>query len=264
MNAGEPLEPALEWIGKGSMLGMYCLTALDADPKWVGSREDSWKSALQQRIEPLFQLAKALPANSFLVSATRMGGLHGFIQAANPLGGAVGGFTKAYRRERRGALARVVDFETKASHEFIADCLIQETLNDPASLEVGREKGLRYAVALIPQTINPNPSKGFSPESVFVVSGGSGGITASVVEDLARRSKGSFYLLSRTSILDVNPDDLMKLKADRAGFKQALFSRLSAGGGKVSPVQVEEKLAALERAGATRDQIGRASWRERL
>ncbi|MHC1783772.1 MAG: SDR family NAD(P)-dependent oxidoreductase [Anaerolineaceae bacterium] len=257
VNTGEPHESALEWIGKGPVLGMYCLTALDADPNWDGSREETWANALKEKLEPLFQLAKTLPANSFLVSATRMGGLHGFMQAANPLGGAVGGFTKAYRRERRGALARVVDFETKASADFIADCLIQETLRDPASLEVGREKGLRYAISLMPQTANPNPTTGFSSASVFVVSGGSGGITSSVVEDLARRSKGSFYLLSRTSILDVNPDDLKNLKADRTGFKQALFSRLSAGGGKVSPVQVEEKLAALERAGATRDLLER-------
>ena len=43
----------------------------------------------------------ATPGN-FLVSATRLGGQHGYDEAGAtaPLGGAVTGFTKTYKRER--------------------------------------------------------------------------------------------------------------------------------------------------------------------
>ena len=48
----------------------------------------------------------------FLVVATRLGGYHGYDAAGAtcPLGGAVTGFAKAYRRERPDALVKAVDF----------------------------------------------------------------------------------------------------------------------------------------------------------
>ncbi len=51
---------------------------------------------------------------TFLVSATRLGGLHGYGPdgATAPLGGAVTGFTKAYKREQPDVLVKAVDFET--------------------------------------------------------------------------------------------------------------------------------------------------------
>ena len=56
--------------------------------------------------------------STFLVSATRLGGQHGYDEAGAiaPLGGAVVGFTKTYKRERLEALVKAVDFEadTKA------------------------------------------------------------------------------------------------------------------------------------------------------
>ena len=53
---------------------------------------------------------------TFLVSATRLGGRHGFdaAGATAPLGGAVTGFTKAYSRERTDCLVKAVDVETEA------------------------------------------------------------------------------------------------------------------------------------------------------
>ena len=53
---------------------------------------------------------------TFLVSATRLGGQHGYDDAGAlaPLGGAVTGFTKTYKRERMDALVKAVDFEAGA------------------------------------------------------------------------------------------------------------------------------------------------------
>jgi hypothetical protein len=63
--------------------------------------------------------------NTFLVSATRLGGLHGYGSggATAPLGGAVSGFTKAYNMEQalraddtgKGITVKVVDFELSAA-----------------------------------------------------------------------------------------------------------------------------------------------------
>ncbi|MCX6054184.1 MAG: SDR family NAD(P)-dependent oxidoreductase [Chloroflexi bacterium] len=245
------LESAAAWIQKGPLLGVYCLTGLDSDPKWDEPREEIWKKTIGQRMESLFHLSKAIPVNAFLISATRMGGFHGFMAGANPIGGAVSGFTKAYSRERTDALVKVVDFEVIANAEFVTKCLIQETLHDPASLEVGREGELRFGISILEQVAETNEGSVFPAESVFVVSGGTGGITGTVVEDLARRSKGSFYLLSRTSLTDVNDLDLIRIKEDRNGFRRDLIRISSANGKKFTPVQIEEKIASLERGGST-------------
>ena len=245
------LEPTSAWIRKGPLLGVYCMSGLDADPKWDEPREGTWEKVLGQRIEPLFHLSKVIPSNAFLISASRMGGLHGFMNPSNPLGGAVSGFTKAYSRERRGILVKVVDFEVNANAEFVTKCLLQETLYDPASLEVGREGELRFGISILDQVAETNEGSKFPDKSVFVVSGGTGGITGAVIEDLAKRSKGSFYLLSRTSLTYINDLDLKKVKEDRNGYREALIKRFASNGEKFTPVQIEEKIASLERAGLT-------------
>ena len=80
------------------------------------------------------------PSGTFLVTATRLGGYHGYDQAGAvaPLGGAVTGFTKAYRRERPEVLAKTVDFPVGRKTAALADALIEETLRDPGAVEIGR------------------------------------------------------------------------------------------------------------------------------
>ena len=85
---------------------------------------------------------------TFLVSATRMGGLHGQTPegATAPLGGAVAGFTKAYKRERDEALVKVVDFAPGAPAAEVAEALVAEALADPGVVEVGRHDDLRWTI----------------------------------------------------------------------------------------------------------------------
>ena len=56
--------------------------------------------------------------------------------ATAPLGGAVAGFTKAYKRERAEALVKVVDFAPGVPAAEVAEALVAETLADP-----GRRRG---------------------------------------------------------------------------------------------------------------------------
>ncbi len=91
--------------------------------------------------------------------------------------------------------------------------------------------------------------------SIFVVSGGAGGITAAVVRDLAAATRGSFYLLGRTSLTGRDDPDLAKMGNDRNLFKQELQTRMAQDGAKVTPVQVENKLAELDRIQAVYDLV---------
>ena len=88
---------------------------------------------------------------TFLVTATRLGGRHGYDEAGAyaPLGGAVTGFAKAFARERPEALVKAVDFGPATSTPPTSpSILVEETLHDPGAVEVGQADLLRWTVTL--------------------------------------------------------------------------------------------------------------------
>ena len=109
------------------------------------STATTWREGLRVRVKLLAATMRELysdvaPPGTFLVSATRLGGHHGYgpAGASAPMGGAVTGFTKAYARERADALVKAVDFGPDDDARAIAERLIAETLLDPGAVEVGR------------------------------------------------------------------------------------------------------------------------------
>jgi len=242
-----------EFAKAGDLAGVYFLPALDADPDWANVDQSKWSVARAERVDTLYHIAQALPETAFLLCATRMGGLHGFHAPENPLGGLVSGFTKAIKRERRGQFAKVIDFQMKASASKIAKVLVSETLYDPISVEIGYENDMRFSVALREMPTNKSQKIPLKEGGIYVVSGGTGGITSSVVTDLAKSTRGTFYLLGRTNLPDKDNPDLQMLKNDRNAFKSELYKRLAESGEKLTPVQFEQKVLAFERASSTLD-----------
>lgn len=238
-----------EWLKSPDFQGVFNLYGLDEDPAIAAAEHQEWQDELSQRLETLLTVAQSMPAKAFLISATRMGGQHGFFKAQNPSGGAYGGFTKAFGLERR-VLAKVVDFESKASNAFIADTLVEETLHDPASIEVGREKGLRFSYGL--KDFEHEASQhSFEEGSVFVISGATGGIAEPILMDLASRVRGKFVLLSRTQLQDLDQQTLALLQNDKASLRLEMMQSLSQKmAKKPTPVEVEKEIAKLEKSAA--------------
>ena len=87
--------------------------------------------------------------------------------------------------------------------------------------------------------------------SVFLISGGSGGIIRPIVEDLARATQGNFYLLDRVPLPAADDPDILRLASDREGLKNELITRLTRDGKKPTPVQVEGALFGIERSATT-------------
>lgn len=250
LESGRVADQLATWVRGGRPTGVYFLSALEVEP---GLREMTFQdlqAGLDQRLYGLYAILRTLPEEAFLICATRLGGLHGYSAegASAPLGGGVSGFAKALARERSESLIKVVDFGLDASPDMIASHLIEETLRDPGSVEIGWENGLRYGIALIERPL-PSPAD-FALEagSIFLISGGSSGILPPIVDDLAASTGGSFYLLGRSALPDPAHPDLVRVKTDREGLKSDLIARASAAGRKVTPVQVEQTLLRLERS----------------
>ncbi len=90
----EAAEKAVEWSEKGNVQGVYYLPGLESDPEWKKMDLKDWQSSIKIRVEVLFNLMKVLPEKTFLVTATRMGGLMGLLNTSNPMGGRSADFQK--------------------------------------------------------------------------------------------------------------------------------------------------------------------------
>jgi NAD(P)-dependent dehydrogenase (short-subunit alcohol dehydrogenase family)/acyl carrier protein len=255
----ESLVDQLEkWLAAGPVQGVYWLPALDNEGSLEHMGTAAWHDALQVRVKALYAVMRKLYKRvaapvTFLVSATRMGGQHGYDEAGAlaPMGGAVTGFTKTYRRERPEALVKAVDIEPEGAASQIAELLLGETLRDPGAVEIGYKNGLRWTVGLQEQPADDGqPGLTLDEASVFVVTGAAGSIVSAITADLATASGGTFYLLDLVPEPDPNDPDLARFTNDKDNLKRDLFARIQARGERATPALVEKELAALERAQA--------------
>ncbi len=258
----EGLEDQLaRWTEEGPITGVYWLPALD--PEGPPSRLDAQArtDALHKRVKLLAATMRALPDSAFLVSATRLGGRHGYDAdgAANVFGGAVTGFTKALGREREDMLIKAVDFGEARDLE-VADVLIEETLADPGAVEIGYADGLRWTVAIQEQPAIHEATRDLDRDSVFLVTGAAGSIVSAIIADLAKASRGTFHLFDLVPEPDRNDPDLVKFVSDRDGLKRDLAERIKARGERPTPKLIERELAKLERAKAALDAIDAIEW----
>jgi NAD(P)-dependent dehydrogenase (short-subunit alcohol dehydrogenase family)/acyl carrier protein len=261
--AGKLADRLKNWLATGAVHGVYWLPGLDNEGNLGDMDLAGWHEALRVRVKSLYATMRILyeqiaAPGTFLVSATRLGGQHGYDEAGAtaPLGGAVVGFTKTYKRERMDALVKAVDFETERKPSEVADALIEETLRDSGAVEVGYKQGLRWTVGLEEQpAADGKPGLTLDSNTVFLVTGAAGSIVSAITADLATASGGTFYLLDLVPEPDPENPDLQRFVTDKDGLKRDLFARIQARGERATPALVEKELAALERARAAQTAI---------
>jgi NAD(P)-dependent dehydrogenase (short-subunit alcohol dehydrogenase family) len=252
----EALEAQLQtWLAEGPIQGVYWLPALDVEPAIEEMTLETWHEANRIRVKNLYVAMRTLyeavsRPGTFLVSATRLGGLHGYGPdgATAPLGGAVAGFTKAYKRERGDVLVKVVDFESGRKTAAPADALLAETLSDSGIVEVGYYQDSRYTVMLIEEpAADGQPSLMLSRDSVFLVTGAAGGITSAIIGDLAAASGGTFYLLDLVPEPARDDERIALFRQGKDTLKAHLIAAAKAADEKVTPVQIDKQIIAVER-----------------
>jgi NAD(P)-dependent dehydrogenase (short-subunit alcohol dehydrogenase family)/acyl carrier protein len=250
VNRSSAVEKIEQLVKAGSLAGVYYLPGLDEKVDWQSSTPDAWVQQRSQKLNPLFELAKKLPESAFLICALSMGGLLGFIDGENPQDGLLSGFVKALRRERPKQLIKLIDLKSGIKSTAVADILINETLHDPVTTEIGYEGESRFSVSLREMVTDELEQSTLAQNSVFVVSGATGGITAPVLLDLARATRGSFFLMGRTQLPSKDDQDLQLMKTDRNAYRMKLQKQLQEKGQKATPVQLDQHIMALERAAA--------------
>ncbi len=247
-----------QWMARCAIHGVYWLPALNNEEDHRHLTPAGWREAIRVRVKLLYTAMRTLyeqvaAIGTFLVTATCLGGQHGYDEhgAVAPLGGAVVGFAKTYKRERPDCLVKAIDFAASDSPDEVADALIEETLRDPGAVEIGHLNGLRWTIGLQEQpAADGQPGMALDNASVFLVTGAAGSIVSAITADLAAASGGTFYLLDVVPEPDANDPDLSRFATDKEGLKRDLFARIQARGERATPALVEKQLSALERAQA--------------
>jgi acyl transferase domain-containing protein/acyl carrier protein/NAD(P)-dependent dehydrogenase (short-subunit alcohol dehydrogenase family) len=250
------------WTAAGPIQGVFWLPALDNEGDLRKLDSAAWHEALCLRVKSLYTTMRSLyehvaRAGTFFVSATRLGGHHGYDDAGAlaPLGGSVTGFTKTYKRERPESLVKAVDFESNRNASEIAELLIAETQRDPGAVEIGYTADLRWTIGLEEQPAADGQPGMVLKNSVFVITGAAGSIVSAITTDLASASGGTFYLLDLVPKPDPENPDLKRFVTDRENLKRDLFARIQNRGERATPALVEKELASLERAHAAESAI---------
>ncbi|HKH99665.1 MAG TPA: SDR family NAD(P)-dependent oxidoreductase [Candidatus Sulfotelmatobacter sp.] len=251
------------WIAAGPVHGVYWLPALDQEADLRELDPAAWHEALRVRVKSLYSTMRAVYEHmarpgTFLVTATRMGGRHGYDEAGavSPLGGAVTGFAKAYKRERMESLVKVLDFELHRDAADLSSRLIEETLRDPGAVEIGYTADQRWTISLLEESAaDGQPGMVLDSNTVFLITGAAGSIVSAITADLAAASGGTFYLLDLVPQPDPDNPDLKRFVTDKENLKRDLFARIQARGERATPALVEKELANLERAKAAQTAI---------
>jgi len=247
-----------EWKAQGPIQGVYWLPALDHEGDVAAMDIAAWRESTRIRVKLLYTAMRALydqvgARGTFLISATRLGGLHGYDDAGavSPAGGGVTGFTKAFKREKGDALVKVIDFEPSRKSAALADILIEETKWDPGAVEIGYSHGERWTVGLEERVSSATAfDLALGKDTVFVITGAAGSIVSAITADLASASGGVFHLLDLAPRPDPANPDLQRLATDKEGLKRDIFERLKMRGERATPALVEKEMAVLERAHA--------------
>ena len=241
------------WLEKGPVQGLFFLPSLNTEKSIAEMTTEDWFVGLETKLYNLVTIIRNIKDLRFLVAATRFDGLHGLSKtgARNMIGGATAGFAKALRREQENLFVKVIDFEENEKTANIASRLVEETLYDPSVQEVAWEGNQRFTIVIGEESINTNVLEPIQKESVFLVSGGTGGITSPILLDLAEATKGHFYLLARSPLPETNNPNLKLLQEDPEKLKLSLLQQLSREGKKATPAIINQEIAVLERASAT-------------
>jgi acyl transferase domain-containing protein/NAD(P)-dependent dehydrogenase (short-subunit alcohol dehydrogenase family)/acyl carrier protein len=258
------IQQVSNWMSEGSVQGVFWLPALDDEGRMRDMDLVAWREALRIRVKSLYATMRVLYeqvalSGTFLVTATRLGGQHGYDEpgATSPMGGAVTGFAKTYKRERTQAHVKAVDFEAGSPAAQVAGVLIEEVLRDPGALEIGHKAGLRWTIRLQDESApgNLEPGLTLDKDSVFVITGAAGGIVSAITSDLAAASGGTFYLLDVAPEPDAHNPDLKRFVDDKDGLKRDIAARMRERGERATPALVETQLAAIERMLAAQNAI---------
>lgn len=156
----------------------------------------------------------------------------------------VGALAKTAAQEWSSATAKAIDIEVGGrDDEAVAEAIERELITGGPELEVGLgADGTRVAITTTPAPVGPG-ERSWVDRSVFVVSGGARGVTASALLELARACRPRLLLLGRTPLLD-EPEAYRAVSGD-ASLKRTALAEAQRTGTPATPRSLERVVSMI-------------------
>ncbi|MEM7658358.1 MAG: SDR family NAD(P)-dependent oxidoreductase [Bacteroidota bacterium] len=208
--------------------------------------------AEKEIVKALFFLAKHLQADlnelgeeqrSNFLTVTRMDGKLGQGKRGNTsiIGGGITGLVKCLNLEWAPVFCRAVDIQPELPTQDICHHIVAE-LHDPnvRLIEVGISEEGRKTTNVQPSILQENHpiQTTVTKDSVFLVSGGARGVTASCVIEMAKTFSCKFILLGRSDIGFEVPE-YAKQESDEGALKRLIMMDMKEKGEKPSLPKVK-------------------------
>lgn len=210
--------------------------------------------------QPLNELGKTQRAN--FLTVTHLDGQMGLGKRGNiaVVGAGLNGFVKSLNQEWAPVFCRAVDIQPEFLISQIASQVIAELHDaDTVTLEVGISEQGRHTIMAVPISVQENQDieTTVTKDSVFLVSGGAKGVTATCVIEMAKKFQCKFILLGRSAI-DFDLPAFAKTEADANALKRLIMENLKQQGEKPTLDKVKKlynKYAAKQEIEATLAEI---------
>lgn len=237
--------------GGAPIAGIVHLAALGSAMLDPTQGPAEWRAALQTYEKSFFlllrELGPCLVDGAHVVSASGLGGLFGRESSATGdlnLQGGAPGTLKSLLQERTGLRVKAVDLDISRSARQLSDELLGEIELDGGRQEVGYPSGQRTIFLTVPETAGAaTASTGSLEKLVVLATGGSRGITAEVLRELARPGN-TLILTGRSSLPEAEAVETADLD-DANALRKHFVALVRTGAIKLTPADIQRSVNSI-------------------
>ncbi len=156
------------------------------------------------------------------------------------------GICKTLPREIHGLRVKNLDLDPRLDADRCQTALIDEFFSDDTLIEVGHDTTGRWTV--VPEVSKSSPGElGPLPidrNSVVLITGGAGGVTAAAAKELAQRASPRLILVGRSPLPEPETPETSRCR-DRASLRQHLIKELGQSGKAIKPAEIEARMKRI-------------------
>ncbi len=261
----------------GPIGGLIHLMPLQTRPLFSSFDLAAWQERLALETKSLFYLARCAAddlraagggSGAWLISATDMGGSHGYGAAQShfsPSQGGLNGLIKSLAQEWPTVQCKAIDLAADDDEETIVAHFLAEMAARDGLVEIGYQGSRRRTLQPAPQILDTStPHIEIGADWVLLVTGGARGITAEVACDLAERYRPTIVLVGRSPLPSPKEAAATRGINEPAAIKTILIEQMRQSGQEIVVSAVEavyqqllkdremrRNVARMQKAGAT-------------
>ena len=197
-------------------------------------------------------LANRTDADTFFAVNTKVDGNFGYStkDEFNPIVGALCGGTTCFRKdvyERTGAISKLLDFESTATPDEMAQRTMDEVLHGDMRLMIGTRDGGRSTILSLPTRLDRRVKRHDLAGKTIIFTGSGRGIGAMLSQKIAAQYHSKIIVLDIIEIQEKTPLWASMNEAELAALKKQLWEELKADPTqKATPVLLERAFGRVK------------------